>query len=64
MIVYSRTTVSYTHLDVYKRQRQLYEILVPGGRRFTPGASESATASLPINKIDMFGPFFALGWTY
>lgn len=44
--------------------RQLYEILVPGGRRFTPGASESATASLPINKIDMFGPFFALGWTY
>lgn len=44
--------------------RQLYEILVPGGRRFTPGAAESATASLPINKVDLFGPYLALGWTY
>ncbi|MBL8022944.1 MAG: hypothetical protein JNK54_01485 [Elusimicrobia bacterium] len=44
--------------------RQLYEILVPGGRRFTPGTSSSATASLPINKTDLFGAFLALGWTY
>ncbi|MBK8575152.1 MAG: hypothetical protein IPN90_05565 [Elusimicrobia bacterium] len=44
--------------------RQMYEIFVPGGRRFTPGASESATASLPINKTDIFGTFLALGWTY
>jgi hypothetical protein len=44
--------------------RQLYEILVPGGRRFTPGAASSATASLPINKSDLFGAFLALGWTY
>ncbi len=45
--------------------RQMYEILVPGGRRFTPGtATQGATASLPINKVDFFGTFFALGWTY
>lgn len=44
--------------------RQLYELFVPGGRRFTPGATASATASLPINKVDIFGPYLALGWTY
>lgn len=46
----SRWSVGYT--------RQLYEILVPGGRRVTPG-TESATASLPINKTDLFGFFLA-----
>lgn len=44
--------------------RQMYELLVPGGRRFTAGADQSATASLPINKDDFFGTFLALGWTY
>lgn len=44
--------------------RQLYEILVPGGRRFTPGQESSATASLPINKTDLFGFFLALTRTY
>lgn len=44
--------------------RQLYEILVPGGRRFTSGAEKSAAASLPINKTDFFGTFLALGWVY
>jgi hypothetical protein len=41
--------------------RQLYEILVPGGRRFTAGADSSATASLPINKTDFFGTFPGFG---
>jgi hypothetical protein len=44
--------------------RQLYEMFVPEGRRFTAGADPSAAASLPINKIDLFGPFLAVGWTY
>lgn len=44
--------------------RQLYELLVPGGRRFTAGADSSAAASLPINKTDFSGTFMALGWTY
>jgi hypothetical protein len=51
----SRWSVGYT--------RQLYEILVPGGRRVTPG-TESATASLPINKTDLFGFFLAYTRTY
>jgi len=42
--------------------RQMYELFVPGGRRFAPGSK--ATASLPINKDDFFGTFLALGWTY
>ncbi len=40
--------------------RQLYEILVPGGRALPTGAA----ASLPINKTDFFGPYLSLGWTY
>lgn len=44
--------------------RQMYEIFVPGGRRFTAGSTTGATASLPINKTDIFGTFLALGWTY
>ncbi|MBL0349235.1 MAG: hypothetical protein IPP68_02520 [Elusimicrobia bacterium] len=40
--------------------RQMYEILVPGGRALPSGAA----GSLPINKTDFFGPYLSVGWAY
>lgn len=40
--------------------RQMYEILVPGGRALSSGAA----GALPINKTDVFGPYLSMGWVY
>lgn len=47
-----RLAVGYT--------RQMYEILVPGGRSLPTGAA----GSLPINKTDFFAPYLSVGWAF